>query len=247
MMARKQIWLFTWTVLLVANSPLFCLADDQADARAVIDKAIAAVGGKAKLAKFKARTWTETGTYYFEGNSTFHVLSCVAQGPGQYRFEDPNSKQTMILNGDKGWTIRPNGTREMSPGQFGDYLGRHFARFISYRLSVQDKDFTLSPFGELKIDNRDAIGIRVSHKVHPDITLLFDKQTGLLVKSERTSVFPAGKEVNWEEFFADYREVDGVKVPFKIVRKRDGKVDWESEISELKLLEKLDDSVFAQP
>src|SRR2546428_8816628 len=43
-------------------------ADDQADARAIVAKAIKAVGGEQKLEKFKAQTWREVGTYYGMGD-----------------------------------------------------------------------------------------------------------------------------------------------------------------------------------
>jgi hypothetical protein len=47
------------------------------------------------------------------------------------------------------------------------------------------------------------------------VTLYFDRQTGLLVRELRYSETPIGR-VPTETDFADYRDVDGIKFPFRI-------------------------------
>jgi hypothetical protein len=62
-------------------------ADDQADAAAIVEKGLKAVGGREKVAKYKASTWKETGTYQTDGwitvtfplsdfNYTFNGANC---------------------------------------------------------------------------------------------------------------------------------------------------------------------------
>jgi hypothetical protein len=48
-------------------------------------------------------------------------------------------------------------------------------------------------------------------------------------------------------FYSDFKEVEGVLQAMKVVIKRDGKDYVEGETTDLKLAEKLDDSVFAKP
>lgn len=227
-------------------------ADDEADPRAVIDKAIIAVGGETKLAKFKAQSCIDKGTVYIrEGNiGRPYAQKHTVQWPLQSRYDGVVSEYTTVLNGDKGWIKGSNGTEEMSPDLLGLYKDGQYARWVAYRLPLKDKGFTFSPVDESQIDNLDAIGVRVSRKNHPDINLFFDKQSGLLVKNKYITTFTQDDNVvnmNVEELYADYCEVEGVKIPMKIVTKRDGKVWRESSFTDVILLDALDDNVFAKP
>jgi hypothetical protein len=60
-------------VLLVAGLVLgaggVSRADEQADARAIIARAIRARGGEKRLARYKVHTWKEKATYYGMGGS----------------------------------------------------------------------------------------------------------------------------------------------------------------------------------
>src|SRR5262249_23048421 len=108
--------------------------------------------------------------------------------------------------------------------------------------------FKLSTIGESKIEKRTALGVKVTRKDHRDIDLYFDKETGLLLKSEtRVKDDGSGQEVAQESFYDDYKEVQGTKQAMKFTGKRDGKVFVEAEATEIELAEKLDASVFAKP
>ena len=112
---------------------------------------------------------------------------------------------------------------------------------------LKDKAYTLNALGEIKIHDRPAVGIRVTSKGHKDVNLYFDKATGLLTKSERRALNDNKMEVSEETFYGDYKDVDGVKVPMKVVVHHDGKKYVEMEITEQRFLDQLDDSEFARP
>ena len=88
-------------------------ADDPADARAIIDKAINALGGKDKLAQLKAQTWSESGTYYGQGKGLPYTGKYALQFPNQFRMEI-EGVFTMVVNGDQGWLKSEKGTEEMT-------------------------------------------------------------------------------------------------------------------------------------
>ena len=48
---------------------------------------------------------------------------------------------------------------------------------------LRDADFQLSPAGEVKVNDRPALGLRVSRKGWPDVNVYFDKESGLVVKA----------------------------------------------------------------
>jgi hypothetical protein len=123
----------------------------------------------------------------------------------------------------------------------------YFYRVLTL-LPLRDRDYELAPVGELKIGERTAVGIRVSHKGRRDINLFLDKETGRLLKSEtRAKDVQAGKEFTQETLYSEYKEVDGVPVAHKFIMNRDGKPFLELEMSDYKAHEKLDDSTFGKP
>ena len=99
------------------------------------------------------------------------------------------------------------------------------------------------------MEGKDAVGVRVEHKGRRDVSLFFDKKTGLLLKTETRGKGPmAGdSEFTAETLYDDYRKVDGFPVAHKVTVKRDGKLFFVSENSDVKLAEKLDDSTFEKP
>ena len=91
------------------------------------------------------------------------------------------------------------------------------------------------------------LGVRVTSKDRRYVNLYFDKETNLLIKTEKQVKDDAGKEVTEEEYFSDYKEEKGIKHALKFTVKRDGKLFVEGEVTGGQYEEKLDDSTFAKP
>ena len=223
-------------------------ADDQAEARAVVDKAIKATGGEEKLARYKAMTWSETGTYYGMGEGLPYTASYAVQWPDRFRM-DIKDVFLMVRDGDKGWVKMGGETQELSKEQIAEQKEEHHGGYLTTLLPLKDKAVTLTPLKEIKVGDRPAVGVKASSKGHRDVSLYFDKQTGLLVKSEVRvkAEEQGGKEVTQESVYADHKEVDGLKVPMKMVITRDGKKFVEATHTELKFPDKLDAKLFSKP
>ncbi len=223
-------------------------ADDQADARAIIDKAMKALGGQEQLADVKAVTWKEKGTYYGRGKGEPYTGTFAVEKPDKFRMVI-EGVFTLVLNGDTAWTKMNDETKEMTNEQLAEQKEQHYASLVRTLTPLSGKAFKLAPLGEIKVAKSPAVGVKVSHKGHRDVNLYFDKETGLLVKSEfRVKASEqGGKEVEQETFYSDYKAFDGVKFPQKIVVKRDGKQFVEAEASEFKPAAKLDKSLFDKP
>jgi hypothetical protein len=219
-------------------------ADDQADPRAIIDRAIKASGGEEMLAKNKAQTWNETGTFYGMGDGLPFKGAYASQPPSQFKMAIENVF-TIVVNGDKGWM---NDT-EMNAEQLAEFKENNYAGWVSSLLPLKDKEFTLTAIEETKVGNEPAVGVKVSHAGHRDVKLYFDKKTGLLVKVVMRAKAEdlGGKEVDQESELREYKDMNGIKVPMKVVILRDGKRYVEAEVTDWKGSEKLPDSTFAKP
>jgi hypothetical protein len=111
---------------------------------------------------------------------------------------------------------------------------------------LKDPAFTLTPQGEQRVDNKNAVGITIGHKDHQDVVVLFDKETGLPVKSACRITEPGGQEITVEFLYSDFQEVKGVMHPMKITIKNPNG-DIVVELSAIEPKDKVDDSEFAQP
>jgi hypothetical protein len=240
----KGAWaLLASSLLLVAG---VSRADDK-DCLAIIDKAIKAVGGAERLAKYKAQTWKEKGTFYGEGAAQPYTGNYAVQWPDQFRMEI-EGVFTLVLNGDKGSFKEGGKVQEMSKEQLAQQKESQYAGWVTTLLPLKEQAFQLSSLGESKVGNRPVVGVKVAHAGHNDIKLYFDKETGLLLRFEyRFKNARTGKDAEMVTLGSDFKEFNGLKFPTKIDMKQDGKNFVEAQILEVKPLEKLDPSLFAKP
>jgi hypothetical protein len=229
---------------------------EQADARAVIDRAIKAIGGEDNLSRFKAVNLKGAGTFYGLGEGIPYTGEWAIQEPAQVRVaiegkvNDQTFRLVRVINGDKGWVkLSGDETKPMSKDEVAEEREGLYAGWVASLRPLKDKAFKLAPLGNVKVGEHDAVGVRVSHEGHRDVSLFFDKATHLVVKTETIvkDIQGGGNEVTQESYPSDYKEFDGVKHATKGMIKRDGKRFVEVEWSEVHPAEKLDDGVFTMP
>jgi outer membrane lipoprotein-sorting protein len=202
------------------------------------------MGGEDKLEKSRAMTWKESGTFYGMGAGIPYTGTYAAEHPGKFRMEIENAF-TLILDGEKGWLSG----EEMTKDQLAEAKEtRHAEAIVRLVPLTKNNDFTLEVLPDAKVGDKPMTVIKVSSKGHRDVTLFFDKQSGMLVKSAyKVKDDQSGQQVTQEAVYSAHKDVDGIKVPMKITLTRDGNKFVEAEISDVKLAEKLDDKTFAKP
>jgi hypothetical protein len=159
-------------------------------------------------------------------------------------------KQITVLNKDKGWISALGMTVDMTKEILDEAREEMHAGFLTSQLTpLKKKEYKLSPLGEIKVNNRPAVGMLVQREGYRDLNLYFDKKDGLLVKVEGRAkdLMQGGKEVSSEILYSDYKDLQGLKVAHKVVMKRDGKDFLVGEASDYKMIEKLNDDVFDKP
>ena len=262
-MSRFGVPGFSAVVLSLSVALLVCssiAAEEQVVA--LLDKAIKAMGGAEHLTKFKAASWkTNEKAYGPEGIATV-VAECARQGSEQFRrdvefaLDDVRVKTTFVINGTEGW-IRNRHGKVVAIAEEADLAETKtnsvYLSWITTLVPLKGKEFKLSPGGELKVGDRITSCMLVSRDRYRDVMLCFDKETGLLLRSEMPVKVQSGSEQELgkilieEKLYSDYREIDGVRWAKRITTKIDGKLRSETDIVEFKPHEKLDDAVFAKP
>src|SRR5262245_34643778 len=253
-MKRLVVAACALAALLVAAD--FSRSDDDNDLRAIIGKAIEAQGGEAVLAKFPARTLKGAGKFYGLGEPIDYSLEIVSFNK-KFRFGmdmtvmNFDLKVVVVVNDAKGWEKINDDVKEIAADEMAEHKEQmHSNAVVSLLPLKKDKDYTLSPIGEVKVDDQPAIGVRVSKKGHRDVSLFFDKAKGQLVKSEFNIKDIKGggdREMNQTNFYYEYKEFQGARHPTRLVTERDGKKFTDTRLNEMQLAEKLDDTPFDRP
>jgi hypothetical protein len=247
---RSKCLLLAGLVLLAA-APV--RADDDTECRAVVARAIKAMGGEAVLSKYKAYSAKMKGDFYMGETKLPFTGEIVTQGPDQQKIaleiEAAGQKFpiTLVLNRDRGWTKIGADTVDMDKEKIEEIKEEIYAGWVETLVPLKDKAFKLAPLGESQVGDKPMVGVRVSREGHRDVNLYFDKKTSLVVKAEtRVKDDTTGQEVTQETFYSGY---DGKEIQsaLKLTIKRDGKPYLEADLSDVKMEEKVDDSVFARP
>jgi hypothetical protein len=239
-------------VLLAAG---WARADDKPDANEVLEKGIKALGGEARLEKFRAATWKGKGTFYVGATPVEYTGEWAMQVPDRYRAiingeaNGTKFKRVRVLDGDKGWAKADDGpTEEMSAEALTEIRREMHNQWLTRLVALRDRSFTLAVTGTTKVGDTPAVVLEATGKEGRKIHLYFDRDTGLLLKSEAEVKPPmAAQDVKQEVFYADYKDVGGIKHAAKITVKRDGRTVLEQEVTEYQPREKLDDKDFAKP
>jgi len=229
--------------------------DDAADAKAIVEKGVKA-SGRQPGDKAVAMTWKDKGKFTAGGMAMPYNGEWAFQGPDKYRFvvtaevEGMNLTFTAIANGAKAWESALGMTQEMMGEKLEYFLDQTYHMNVTSLLPLlSDAEFKLATAGEKDVNGKKAATVTVTRDKKPAITLSFDKESGLLVKSESKvkDEFQGWKEVTDEIYYEDYKDAGGRKFFGKMKVVRDGKTMIESTTSEQKTAEKLDAKLFEKP
>jgi hypothetical protein len=233
----------------------WCAADDADTVKSVLDKGIKALGGEDKISKYPGLMLKGPCKVYDNGKALPYTGSFYTQGLDKSRtvivekVQDNDVPIITVVNGNKGWVKEAgNETKELDNDSLNDEKENLYFNWIQMLVPLKGKEYKLTALGEIKVNNKPALGINVACKGRRDAKLYFDKETGLLVKAEHKVRDPDTKKDATEELFlSDYKEVDGIKIAMKYLVKWDGKTRSEADMSEAKFFEKIDDKLFQKP
>jgi hypothetical protein len=181
--------------------------------RAIIEKAIKAQGGAGRVSPPGAVKTKVKGVYHDEtlGDLTF-TGETVSQFPSQVKHAvDIGGVLTIVevLNGNQGWLRDNEKVDEVDPAALVEMQNSAYVDYVATLFPLlQEKAFALSGLGEAKVQGRPAVGVKVEARGKPGVGLFFDKESGLLVKTQhRGRDARTKKEILKEELFRDYKEV----------------------------------------
>jgi outer membrane lipoprotein-sorting protein len=195
----------------------------------ILDKYLAAIGGAQRAAAITS--FLAKGMYSGYGPEGFpRPLEIYAKAPNQktVRVVDPQAGDNItVFNGTAGW--------QSAPFKPIDVLEYHGADLDSLRADAEmvfpgniKTMLTAMRTSNDFINDRTVLVVQ-GNKGNAIVTLYFDEETGLLTRSVRSIPSPVGR-LPFRMDYSDYRDVNGVKLPFKWELKwLDGRSSFEIE------------------
>ncbi len=211
---------------------------------------VAALGGRAALEKLLSRV----------AKGTFEVSGIAMGGPVEMYAKAPNKMLTVLhmpgqeifkdgFDGAVGWEQNPDdGITDKTGLEQGSAMrDADFYQPLKLRLQYPNLVFkgpgkvSLGKGGSGKVEEHDAVVLEAPRNGRPRL-FYFDSRTGLLLRTEEHDA--TGKITDAVEY-ADYREVDGAKVPFIIYIVQDA--HFTIKLTEVKHNVTIDDAIFVKP
>jgi photosynthetic reaction center cytochrome c subunit len=183
----------------------------------ILEKFVTALGGSQRLAALTSVA--AKGTY--EGYDSYHEkvpFELYAKAPVQMAtvIHTQNGDATTVFDGSGGWVASPSNPVPLLPLAPGAELDGarldaqlFFPAQMKQALSQWRSGFPITTIGDSDVQ---VIECRGAGKTR--IKLFFDEKTGLLARQLRYSSTAVGTNPIQIDY-ADYREVDGIKRPFR--------------------------------
>ena len=192
----------------------------------IIEKAIAAVGGRDVLARFSAFKEVATTRGVNNGRNFAMKETIYFYGPNRAKFEEDvdGRHSTYSVDGDQ-VNMDQSGLaipRKPSPGSETSLRNALYFTTCTSLLPLLDTSFRLELAPKLPPDAGPTTGIKVLKAGKPDLILLFDNASGLLVGMERDEQTTGGNSRHVSSRYSDFRNFSGRLFPTTIKRFRDG-------------------------
>ena len=179
-----------------------------AQGKALLQRVQQGLGGADKLAAVKDLQFHANLEIFTPGASmkVKQTTSFIAPSTVRQDNELPFLKQSVYSDGTSGWLSGMQGVQNLTPPVLKQIHGEAFRQIASLALSDRDADRTVSEAadGVLEISSKDGESVRMT----------VDQKTGVPEKlAYKQSPAEGGSDV--EETFSDWRDVDGVRLPFQ--------------------------------
>lgn len=205
-------------------------AGSLARGKQLLERAQQAMGGAGKLAAVKDATQiVELALEPAAGGFKVKEVSMYL-APDQLRQEQelPFGKIIVYTDGKTGWLSTPQGVQPMPAEILKQAQGELFRELFAVMLSDRDPSRTVNAVGENAIEISAANGgLR--------LTIDFDPATGLPAREVYTEPGQNGAPAETTDIFSDWREVAGIKLPFKAIQQENGMKMLEATVSEYRI------------
>ena len=219
----------------------------------IVEKHLAASGGRAALGKLKTRVLT--------GNLTLTSPAGDLSGTIEVSSEAPNKERTLItldltnlgagqltfeqrFDGQAGYVLDPlQGNRPMTSSQIDALKNQSFPDVL---LDYDKQGMTATLGGKEKVGERDAYVLVLQPKTGPAVRQYIDAESFLLIRVKMMIDTPETGPLEQTVDFLDHRDIDGIKFPFQ-VKTTNPAQSVSATITKVQHNTTIDQSIFGKP
>lgn len=216
----------------------------------ILDQYIEAMGGAGRWAGIKSLAISGHSESYggLGGNAAFELFAEAPNRRGMWIHfpEHPDRGiSAWTYDGQTGWISTPRGFLSTYPLNGNDLAGAKLDAALAFPSEIKTALSNWRVGIEDNLQGRDVYVVQGSAQEGLLGTFYFDKETHLLLRYVRRTPSPVGR-ITVQQDFADYRDVNGIKVPFQYsFLWLDGR--FTAQISDVKLNVPIDAAKFGKP
>ena len=188
------------------------IQDDLPTPHEIIDRHIAATGGRAAYARLENRRLVGT----LHQNYQEMPLTLQQSAPSNQHAAVGVGGDTMLFvtNADESWTY----DGDIVVASSGDQRSQEIRRAVFNVLLDWPSHYELSKtLGTVDVDGRPAYEVRLTAEDCHKVFLFFDQETGRHLRTEQEIIY-AGDTIDAIATFSDYKPFDGIELPTKTHR-----------------------------
>jgi zinc protease len=219
-------------------------SDESANAKAILDRAVEAMGGLEKLRTVRTVTARQIVTTPGPGGPVDAEATSYIAYPNQFRVETkiPEGLLISAFDGSTAWTRDPQATREAPEPMAAEARSNLQRDVIRLLIGAEDGSLRVRALQDAHNEQgRNMRTLELSSNTMSPIVLSIDAET-MRVTKEAFAVGPGGQALV-EESFSDYRAVDGVQMPF-MAERHVGPITVKRRVLDVQLNRPLDPSLF---
>jgi outer membrane lipoprotein-sorting protein len=211
----------------------------------ILDKYLQALGGAQRLAALTS--YVAKGTYAGYGPEKFpRPAEIWARAPNQKTvvLRDPTSGDNVtVFDGRGGWISAPFRPVDVLQLHGAELDAARAEAELTFPVNIKQALTNMRSSGDF-INDRTVLAVQ-GNKGNALVTMYFEADTGLLSRLVRSTPSPVGRVVVQTDY-SDYREVAGVRLPFKWTTSWfDGRTSYE--LTEVQPNVAIDAARFARP
>lgn len=223
--------------------------DDVAMGRELLMRSAEALGGIEALTAIQSlRVTAEVTVIQPMGEMVIGVESLVAfPDKSKTTMQTPMGDIDMTLIDDQAWVVDPMGNTQPLPDQQRDSMREELWRNLVFLYNRMDAEgLTVQHTGREEIEGRATEVLLITPPGLNPFKLYLDAETMLPYKKAGQSMSQQGP-VEAESTMSDYREVEGIKLPFKESMKQNGNPSGESVTQTIEINPEIPADAFAAP
>jgi zinc protease len=219
--------------------------DPRDEAHALLQRVIEAKGGSAALAGIETIIADADTVLRVEAQEVVSTTRTYIRYPDRYRVDASvdGIEVVQIFSQGSAWVKDPAGVRSAPPAMRDDFGASVRRDTIALLLAADAGRYTVR---QLPVSAGAEAVLEVSGLDLDPVRLYLDAEWRI-TRQTYTTPGPEGRIVQVEEILSDYRDVDGIRVPFRAQLVRDGRPVLTRTLTRVTLNAPIDDTLFTRP